>query len=115
MVQDAVTHVTQTPGAHTLSLTHASTTYTGTVEDGGSFSMEPRMLTIGPNQFTITITGQFSRPGFTATVRVDQTAPAPACFYLVDWAGTNQGGANSFPGVRSSFFGFQGHRGLNDD
>lgn len=96
-VQNNPTSIVQTPGSHAMSLTHAGTTSTGTVEDDGQFSTEPRMLTIGAEQYTITIAGQFSRTGFTATVRVDRTAPAPACFYLVDWVGAKQGGANSFP------------------
>ena len=38
--------------------------------------------------FTITITGQFTGQGFTATVRVEQSSPA--CFYVVDWEGLKQ-------------------------
>ena len=86
-VQNAVTTVAHAPGAHTLSLTHAGNTYTGTIEDDGRFSTTPKVLTGGGSQFTITIAGKFTLDAFTATVRVDQTAPAPACFYLVDWAG----------------------------
>ncbi len=93
-VQNNPTTVVQTPGSHALTLTHAGITYEGTVEDDGSFSMQPE--TVG-GQFTITIQGQFTPQGFTATVRVDQTAPA--CFYLVDWVGLKDVGANFF-GVR---------------
>ena len=45
--------------------------------------------------FTITITGQFTPQGFAATVRVEQASPA--CFYVVDWQGLKQEGANFFP------------------
>ena len=86
-VQNAVTTVAHSPGAHALSLTHAGNTYAGTIEDDGRFSTEPKVLAGGGSRFTITIDGKFTPNGFTATVRVDQTAPAPACFYLVDWAG----------------------------
>jgi hypothetical protein len=90
-VMDNPTTVVQTPGAHAMSLTHAGITYDGTVEDDGSFSMQPE--TVG--QFTITITGQFTPQGFTASVRVEQAAPA--CFYIVDWNGLKQDGSNFFP------------------
>ena len=86
-VHDAVTTVVHTPGAHALSLTHAGNTYTGTIEDDGRFSTEPKVVSGGGGQFTITIDGRFTPGGFTATVRVDQTVPTPACFYLVDWVG----------------------------
>ena len=86
-VQNAVTTVSQAPGTHALSLTHAGNTYTGTIEDDGRFTTVPKLVAGGGSQFTITIDGKFTASGFTATVRVDQTAPAPACFYLVDWVG----------------------------
>jgi hypothetical protein len=85
-VMNAVTTVAHVPGSHVLSLTHAGNTYTGTIEDDGRFSTHPKVVTGGGSQFTITIDGTFTPGGFTATVRVDQTAPT-ACFYLVDWLG----------------------------
>jgi len=91
-VQDNPTTVVQVPGAHALTLTHAGITYGGTVADDGTFAMQPQ--NVGGN-FTITINGQFTPQGFTATVRVDQAAPA--CFYLVDWVGLKDVGANFFP------------------
>jgi hypothetical protein len=96
-VQDNPTTVAQTPASHALTLTHAGVTYEGTVEDDGAFATQPEIVSAGGSQFTITIEGQFSPQGFTATVRVDQTAPAPACFYLVDWVGLKQTGSNFFP------------------
>ncbi len=92
-VQDNPTTVVQAPGSHSLTLTHAGITYEGTVANDGSFAMEPEAV---GGQFTITIQGQFSPQGFTATVRVDQAAPA--CFYLVDWVGLKGVGANFIPG-----------------
>jgi hypothetical protein len=87
----------QTPGSHSLTLTHAGITYQGTVAENGTFSLQPRNVAGGRSASTITIQGQLTRQGFTATVRVDQTAPPPACFYLVDWVGLKQEGANFFP------------------
>jgi hypothetical protein len=87
VVHDAVTTVVHAPGSHALSLTHAGNTYTGTIEDDGRFSTVPKVITGGGSRFTITIDGKFALGGFSAAVRVDQSAPTPACFYLVDWAG----------------------------
>jgi hypothetical protein len=95
-VQDNPTTVVQTPGSHTLTLTHAGITYDGTVQDDGTFTTQPKSVSAGGSQFTISIQGQFSPQGFTATVRVDQTAPT-TCFYLVDWNAVKQAGANFFP------------------
>jgi hypothetical protein len=91
-VMDNPTTVVQTPGSNALTLTHATITYEGTVDDDGSFAMQPESV---GGQFTITITGQFTPQGFTASVRVDQAAPA--CFYIVDWNGLKDVGANFFP------------------
>jgi hypothetical protein len=90
-VMDNPTTVAQTPGSHSLTLTHAGITYEGTVEDDGTFAMQPENVA----GFTITITGQFTPQGLTATVRVDQASPA--CFYIVDWNGLKDVGANFFP------------------
>ena len=90
-VMDNPTTIVQTPGSHALTLTHATITYEGTVNDDGSFAMQPESV----GQFTITINGQFTPQGFTATVRVDQATPA--CFYDVNWVGLKDVGANFFP------------------
>jgi hypothetical protein len=90
-VMDNPTTVFQTPGSHALELTHANIRYEGTVEDDGSFAMQPESVA----GFTITITGQFDPQGFTASVRVEQTTPA--CFYIVNWGGFRLEGANFFP------------------
>jgi hypothetical protein len=95
-VQDNPTTVVQTAGAHALTLTHANITYDGTVQDDGTFTTQPKSISAGGAQLTISIQGQFGPQGFTATVRVDQTAPT-TCFYLVDWNAVKQAGANFFP------------------
>ena len=97
-VQDKPTTVVQTPGSHSLTLTHA-----------GSRTREPSRTTapsrpqpesVPGGQFTITITGQFTPQGFTASVRVDQAAPA--CFYLVDWIGLKDDRRELLPLVHGS-------------
>ena len=90
-VMDNPTTVVQTPGSHTVRLTHANITYEGTVQDDGTFEMEPEVVGL----LTIRIQGQFDPEGFTASVRVEQSAPA--CFYVVNWNGFRLNGANFFP------------------
>jgi hypothetical protein len=96
-VQDNPTTIGHTPGSHSLTVTHAGTTYTGTVDDDGAFRTEPKSVSAGGSTFTITIQGTFDHEGFQAQVRVERTAPAPACSYLVDWLGFRLEGANFFP------------------
>ena len=43
------------------------------------------------------IEGRFITTGLEAVVTVDQSAPAPACRYLVRWTGTKVGAANVIP------------------
>lgn len=90
-IMDNPTTVAQTPGSHALTLTHAGITYEGTVDDDGTFEMQPEVVGL----FTITVQGQFTPQGFTASVRVAQSAPA--CSYVVHWDGLKQAGANFFP------------------
>jgi hypothetical protein len=98
-VQNNITSVVQTPGARALSLTHAGHTYQGTVDSLGRFSTTASTLTIGGAQYTIAISGLFSRTGFDATTRVGvHQATRPAnCAYAVHWVGTKDGAPNSFP------------------
>jgi hypothetical protein len=92
-VQDSSTVVTHTPGAGTLSLTHAGATYSGSVMTSGAFSVPPTAL--GGGVFTVSISGQFNATGFTATVHVAQSQPA--CAYDVSWVGSKSGPPNVIP------------------
>jgi hypothetical protein len=95
-VQDNPTTIAQTPGAHSLTVTHAGQTYDGVVQDDGSFATQPKNVSAGGSTFRITITGTFDPEGFQAQVHVEQTAPT-SCSYLVDWGGFRLEGANFFP------------------
>lgn len=92
-VRDNPTDVAHTPGAGTLSLTHAGTTYAGTVAPTGAFSVPGTV--VGSGAFTISIAGQFTAMGFTATTHVVQGQPS--CSYDVSWVGTKSGDPNTFP------------------
>ena len=98
-VQDNLTSVAHTAGATTLSLTHAGNTYDGTIDDSGHFSTTPKTLGGGSSSFVLTITGQFTVTGFTASVQVDATqAVTPRnCSYVVNWTGVKEGNPNTIP------------------
>lgn len=92
-VRDNPTDVAHTPGASTLTLTHAGTAYSGTVAQTGAFSVPG--TAVGSGAFTISIAGQFTAMGFTATAHVLQSQPS--CSYDVSWVGTKSGAPNTFP------------------
>ncbi len=91
-VMNNPTSVAHSPGSRSLTLTHASFSDSGTVDPAGRFTVPP-MLHGGT--YNISIAGQFSQTGFTATVVVDpQQLP---CEYKVAWVGTKNGAPNTFP------------------
>ena len=98
-VQDNPTVVTHSPGASTLSLTHANNTYQGTISSTAQFSTTPTTISGGGSQFTIIIQGQFNLTGFDATVQVNVMQPGPptVCAYMVHWVGTKNGPPNTIP------------------
>jgi hypothetical protein len=97
-VQDNLTTVTHTPGAHSFSMSHAGTSYDGTVDDSGNFLTAPRALSAGGAQYTITIDGAFTTTAMNATVTLDVRQNNSTCSYAVKWQSTKQGAANSIPG-----------------
>jgi len=98
-VQTFPTTVTHTPGASTLTLTHAGNSYTGTVQRNGTFSTTARAVGGGTETHTLTIAGTFSTTAIDATVTADvQRTGSPNCQYIVKWAGPRQSGVNVIPG-----------------
>jgi hypothetical protein len=98
-VQQFVTTVAHTPGATTLTLTHAANPYSGTVQRNGAFATAPKVFN-GPGEIhTLTIAGTFSTTAIDATVTaVVQRTGSTNCQYVVKWAGPKQGGPNVIPG-----------------
>ena len=96
-VQNNPTVVAHTPGVQTLSLTHVGNVYPGTVDNTGHFTTTPTTVSGGGVSSVLTITGQFSRTGFDATVNVVQTIGSTSCTYMVHWVGTKDGAPNTFP------------------
>ena len=97
-VQSQATSVSHTSGSSTVVLTHAGLAYNGTVAANGTFTTTPKAVPAGSDTHTLTISGQFTTSGFTATVAVAVTGPSPTCTYSVQWVGTKTGSPNVIPG-----------------
>ena len=97
-VQSQATSVSHASGSATVVLTHAGLAYNGTVASNGTFTTTPKAVVAGADTHTLTISGQFTTTGFTATVSVAVTGPSPACAYSVRWVGTKTGSPNVIPG-----------------
>lgn len=98
-VQTQPTTVAHTPAANRFSLQHGPTTFQGNVANDGTFVGDPLTANDGATALTINIQGRFTATGLTATVTVDENRPGstPDCRYSVQWTGTKQGSANTFP------------------
>ncbi|HZJ56218.1 MAG TPA: hypothetical protein VFD38_18905 [Myxococcaceae bacterium] len=96
-VQDALTTVTHSPGAMSLTLSHAGTSHSGTVDTAGNFQTTPKTVVVSPASFRLTIAGRFTVSGLEATVTVEQLAPS-SCSYSVQWTATKSGSPNVIPG-----------------
>ena len=98
-VQSMATSVSHASGSTAVVLTHAGQAYSGTVSTAGAFTTTPKAVTAGSDTHTLTISGQFTTSGFTATVNASVTSPSsPACTYSVQWVGTKTGSPNVIPG-----------------
>jgi hypothetical protein len=93
------TRVAHTPGTQQFQLTHGPNTYSGTFDapGGGQFRTAARTFSDAASSQTVQIDGRFTTTGLEAVVTVDQTAPAPACRYVVRWTGAKQGAPNVIP------------------
>ena len=98
-VQSQATSVSHASGSSTVVLTHAGLAYNGTVATNGTFTTTPKAVAAGSDTHTLTIRGQFTTTGFTATVDAAVTRPgSTACAYSVQWVGTKTGSPNVIPG-----------------
>ena len=90
-VQDAETTVEQESGSDTIELTHAGTTYTGTLTDDGQFTTDAVQVQVGEQTHSPVVHGTFSQQGFRASVLATVTGGAGGpCGYEVAWVGTRQ-------------------------
>lgn len=95
-VQQHTTAVQHVPGATTLSLTHAGSTYTGTLNADGTFNTTPVTQVFDGISYTITITGEFTETTIDAEVQVD-AGKQPPCSFTARWAGPKTGAPNVIP------------------
>lgn len=96
-VQDNPTTVTHAAAGTDLSLSHAGSTYRGTIDTSGRFTSPPATFTFPDADYTIGLAGQFSTTGFTATVELTKRAGGTTCTYAVAWVGTKSGNPNTIP------------------
>jgi hypothetical protein len=89
-VQPSPTIVTHTAGATGFTMSHAGTSYTGTLAANNSFTTAAKAIPAGSVTHTLSVAGQFATNGFTADVTANVTGSgngAP-CQYVVRWVGT---------------------------
>ena len=95
-VEQHTTVVSQVPGRATLSLTHAGSTYSGTLTADGAFSTPPVTQVFGGINYAISITGQFTETSIDALVLVE-AGRQPPCSFTARWAGPKSGNPNVIP------------------
>lgn len=88
-VQDNPTAVTHTQSSGAITLTHAGTTYDGTVAADSTFSTNPISVDVGDGyQYFIVIAGRFRVNAFEADATVDRSGVGDPCRYVVHWMGS---------------------------
>jgi hypothetical protein len=95
--RDNPTTVTHTAAGTDLSLSHAGSTYRGTIDTSGRFTSPAANFAFPDADYAIGLTGQFSTTGFTATVELTKRAGGTTCTYAVAWVGTKSGSPNTIP------------------
>ena len=95
-VEQHSTTVNHEPGATALSLTHAGSTYNGTLASDGSFITSTVTQVFGAISYDISINGEFSETAMDALVTV-QAGRQPPCFFTARWAGPKNGDPNVIP------------------
>jgi len=95
-IEQHPTSVTHVPGATAVALTHAGSTYSGTLATNGTFTTAPSVVTIGATTYTVTIAGAFTTTALDAQVAVVASG-ALSCEYVVRWLGAKQGAPNVIP------------------
>ena len=95
-VEQHTTVVSHVPGGTTLSLTHAGSTYSGTLTADGAFSTPPVTQVFDGISYAISTTGQFTETTIDALVLVE-AGRQPPCAFTARWAGPKSGDANVIP------------------
>ena len=95
-VEQHPTVVSHVAGATALSLTHAGSTYSGTLTADGAFSTPPVTQVFDGISYAISITGQFTETTIDALVLVEAARQVP-CAFTARWAGPKNGDPNVIP------------------
>jgi hypothetical protein len=95
-VERHTTVVSHVPGGTALSLTHAGSTYSGSLTADGAFSTPPVTQVIDGISYVISIAGQFTETTLDALVQV-QAGRQPPCAFTARWAGPKLGDTNDIP------------------
>lgn len=98
-VQPMTTTVEHEPGSSDVDLTHAGTTYDGSLQPNATFQTAAKSVVADGERHTLSIVGRFSATGFVArvdAVREQDQAPK-VCEYVVTWVGTKEGEPNTVP------------------
>jgi hypothetical protein len=95
-VQQHPTVVNHAPGATALSLTHAGSTYNGTLAAVGTFTTSTVTQVFDGISYQISITGRFSETAIDALVTV-LAGRQPPCNFTARWAGPKSGPPNVIP------------------
>lgn len=95
-VQTFPTMVTHTPGSSALSLSHAGSTYPGTVDADGTFRSPEAAYLLAGTTYRIAISGTFTTTAMDATVTVAPQV-TPACSFSARWQGPKSGTPNVIP------------------
>lgn len=95
-VEQHPTVVSHAAGATALSLTHAGSSYDGTLAPDGSFSTAPLTQVFSGVGYRVSITGQFTETAVDALALVE-AARRPPCSFTARWAGPKSGSPNVIP------------------
>ena len=93
---DCCISVATVPGATALSLTHAGSTYNGSIAADGTFTTPTVTQVFGGISYQISIAGQFSETAIDALVTV-AAGVQPPCTFSARWAGAKSGAPNVIP------------------
>ena len=95
-VQQFSTVVNHEPGSTSLSLTHAGSTYNGTIDPDATFATTQVTQVFDGITYAISISGRFSLTDMDAQVHV-AASRQPPCTFTARWAGPKDGDPNVIP------------------
>ena len=95
-VEQHPTIVAHMPGATAVTLTHAGSSYSGTLSADGSFVTTAATQVFGGITYQIAISGRFTLTTLDADVHV-AAGQQPPCSFTARWVGPKDGQPNTLP------------------